>query len=89
MVSIGTAAGQDRTDLHTRNFIDCVRSRERPAADVEIGERSTTLPLLGNIAYRTGRKIRWNAEREENIDDRQASKLLSRQARAPWNMVAD
>src|SRR5437868_4356754 len=45
-------AGQDRTDLHTRNFIDCVRSRQRPVADVEIGHRSTTLPLLGNIAYR-------------------------------------
>jgi len=79
--------GQDRTDLHTRNFIECVRSRQRPVADVEIGHRSTTLPLLGNIAYRTGRKIRWNAEREEIIDDRQASELLGRQARAPWNLI--
>jgi predicted dehydrogenase len=79
--------GQDRTDLHTRNFIDCVRSRQRPVADVEIGHRSTTLPLLGNIAYRTGRKIRWNAEREEIADDREATELLGRQARAPWNLI--
>jgi hypothetical protein len=81
-------AGQDRTDLHTRNFIDCVRSRQRPVADIEIGHHSTTLPLLGNIAYRTGRKIRWNAEREEIVDDPQASALLGRQARAPWNVVS-
>jgi predicted dehydrogenase len=79
--------GQDRTDLHTRNFIECVRSRQRPVADVEIGHRSTILTLLGNIAYRTGRKLRWNAEREEIVDDRQASELLGRQARAPWNLV--
>jgi predicted dehydrogenase len=79
--------GQDRTDLHTRNFIECVRSRQRPVADVEIGHRSTTLPLLGNIAFRAGRKIRWNAEREEIVDDREASELLGRLARAPWNLV--
>jgi predicted dehydrogenase len=79
--------GADRTDLHTRNFIECVRSRQRPVADVEIGHLSTTLPLLGNVAFRAGRKIRWNSEREEIVDDRQASELLGRQARAPWNLV--
>ena len=79
--------GADRTDLHARNFIDCVRSRQRPVADVEIGQRSTTLPLLGNIAFRTGRKIRWNAEREEIIDDRQASEMLGRRVRAKWSLV--
>jgi predicted dehydrogenase len=78
---------RDCTDLHTRNFIDCVRSRQRPVADVEVGQRSSTLPLLGNIAYRVGRKIRWDAEREEIIDDRQASELLGRQARSPWNLI--
>ncbi len=77
----------DRTDLHTRNFIDCVRSRARPVADVEIGQHSTTLPLLGNIAFRTGHKIRWNAEREEIVDDREASVLLGRQARSAWNLI--
>jgi len=79
--------GADRTDLHTRNFIECVRSRQRPVADVEIGHESTILPLLGNIAYRTGRKLLWDAEREEFIGDRKASALLGRNARAPWNLV--
>jgi hypothetical protein len=55
--------------------------------DVEIGHHSTTLPLLGNLAYRTGRKLRWNAESEDFIDDREASAMLTKQARAPWNLV--
>src|SRR6185436_16587442 len=38
------AVGQDRTDLHVRNFIDCVRSRQRPVADVEVGHRSSIVP---------------------------------------------
>ena len=75
-------AGEDRTDLHTKNFIDCVRSRERPAADVEIAHRSTIAVHLGNIAFRTGRKIRWDAEKEEIVDDPAASALLGRQAQA-------
>ncbi len=79
--------GRDSTDLHTRNFIECVRTRQRPVADVEIGQRSTTLPLLGNIAYRVGRKIRWNAEREEIEGDREASEMLGGRPRAGWNLV--
>jgi predicted dehydrogenase len=80
-------AGGDATELHLANFIACVRSREKPAADVEIGHRSTTEPHLGNIAFRTGHKIRWNADREEIHDDPEASALLDRPARKPWNLI--
>jgi predicted dehydrogenase len=79
--------GQDRTDLHVRNFIECVRSRQRPVADVEIGHQSTILPLLGNIAFRTGRKLHWNADQEQIVGDAQAAALLGRTARAPWNVI--
>jgi predicted dehydrogenase len=81
------AAGEDATAEHARNFIECVRSRAKPAADVEIGHRSTIVPHLGNIAYRTGRKIRWDAEKEQIVDDPDAAKLLGRTAREPWNLV--
>lgn len=77
----------DRTDLHIKNFIDCVRSRQKPVADVETGHRSTIVPHLGNIALRTGHKIRWDAEREEVIDDPEASAMLSRKARKPWDLI--
>jgi predicted dehydrogenase len=81
------ASGQDATDLHVKDFIDCVRSRKQPAADVEIGHRAATVAHLGNIAYRTGRKLRWEAGREEIRDDPQAAALLARAARKPWDLI--
>jgi predicted dehydrogenase len=81
------AVGQDATDRHTRDFIECVRSRKRPAADVEIGHRSTIAAHLGNIAFRSGRKLRWDATREEFTGDPQASELLGRKARKPWDVI--
>jgi len=77
----------DTTRLHAANFIDCVRSRNKPNADVEIGHRSTTVAHLGNIAFKTGKKLHWNAETEEFTDDSEASKLLARVARKPWDLI--
>ncbi len=51
------------TDLHVRNFIECVRSRKKPNADVTIGHKASNACHLGNIAYRTGRKLRWDAKK--------------------------
>ncbi len=81
------AAAEDATAEHTRDFIDCVRSRKKPSADVEIGHRSTVVPHLGNIAVRTGRKLRWDAAQEEIVGDPQANGLLGRKARKPWDIV--
>jgi predicted dehydrogenase len=80
-------AAQDATDLHVRNFIECVRSRAKPVADGEIGHRSTIAAHLGNIAYRTGRQIRWDSAKEEIIADPQAAALLGRKARKPWDLI--
>jgi predicted dehydrogenase len=77
----------DATDLHVKNFIECVRSRNKPAADVEIGHRSSTAAHLGNIAYRTGRPIHWDAAKEEIIADPKACELLGRKARKPWDLI--
>ena len=77
----------DATKLHAANFIDCVRSRKPPNAEVEIGHRSTTVAHLGNIAFKTGKKLHWNAGTEEFVDDGEASKLLSRQPRKPWDLI--
>src|SRR5687767_7530434 len=49
-----SVASADRTDLHVKDFVECVRSRKKPVADVEAGHRSTIIAHLGNIAYRTG-----------------------------------
>jgi len=80
-------SAEDATASHVKNFIECVRSRKKPAADVEIGHHSTIVAHLGNIAYRTGHKIRWDAAKEEIVDDSEAAKLLARQARKPWALI--
>ncbi len=80
-------SGPDATNLHVNDFIECVRSRKEPVGDVEIGHRATLVAHLGNIAYRTGRKIRWDAAKEEIIGDPQASGLLGRKARKPWDVI--
>ena len=80
-------ASKDATDLHVRNFIECVRSRQTPIADIEIGHRSTAVAHLGNIAFKTGRKLLWDAAMENFIGDAEASKLLGRNARKPWDLI--
>jgi predicted dehydrogenase len=75
----------DATKLHTARFIEAVRTREKPEADVEVGHRSTTVPLLGNIAYDTGRKLHWDAVTEQVTGDADATRRLGRDARSEWN----
>jgi hypothetical protein len=81
------ATGEDATGRHVNNFIDCVRSREKPVADAETGHRSTIVPHLGNISIRTGRKLHWDATKEQIVDDSEASALLFRQPRKPWDKI--
>jgi hypothetical protein len=51
---------------------------------VEVGHRSISVGLLGEIAMLTGRKIKWNPETEQIIGDPYASELLGRSYREPW-----
>ncbi|MGH9847027.1 MAG: Gfo/Idh/MocA family protein [Blastocatellia bacterium] len=71
-------------ERHIRNFIECIRSRQRPVADVEEGHLTATVCHLGNIATRLGRSLQWDAAREEFIGDKEASAMLSRPYRKPW-----
>jgi predicted dehydrogenase len=64
---------------HIQNFLDCIKSREKPNADIEIGHLSTRLCHLGNIAQRVGRKLTFDAATESFPNDPEANKLLSRE----------
>ena len=70
---------------HMQNWMDCIRSREKPVADVEIGHRSSTVCHLGNIARWLGRKLHWDPVKEHFIGDPEANGLLERPKRAPWH----
>jgi len=71
---------------HHQNFLDCVKSRNRPIADVEIGHRSATVCHLGNIAVRLGRKLQWDPAAERIAGDETANAMLSRPYRKPWSV---
>jgi predicted dehydrogenase len=78
----------DQTALHVRNFIDCVKSRQEPAAPVEVGHRSATVCHLGNVAVRLGKDLKWDPQAERFIDDDEANRMLTRPMRAPWSLTS-
>jgi predicted dehydrogenase len=71
---------------HWRQFLDCVKSRQRTLTPVEVAHRSQTPGHLGYVASVVGRKLRWDAAKQEIIGDAEASKLLARPMRAPWHL---
>jgi predicted dehydrogenase len=71
---------------HIRNFLDCRRTRERPAADIEIGHRSTSLCHLANIAWRTRSTLRFDGPTETIADNLAASAQLSREYRSGFRL---
>ena len=71
--------------IHYQNFIDCMRSREQPNADIAIGHISTALCHLGNIATRTGRNFKFNQQTETIEGDAEANQLLTREYRQHWS----
>lgn len=77
-----TADGHELLTPHLRNFIDCVRSRQTPAADLATGLASSALCHLGNTAYRLGREIRVN----DLPRDTEAQALLVPPTRSGWKL---
>jgi len=70
---------------HWRNFLDCIKSRQKPVSDIETGHRSTSTALLGNIALRSGLRIDWNGS-NETASQPQAKQFLERKYRKPWEL---
>ncbi len=70
---------------HARNFLDCMRSRQRPKVEIEEGHWATALAHLGNIVARTGRAIKFDPKTEIVMGDAEANKLVRREYRAHWS----
>ncbi|MFN7892961.1 MAG: Gfo/Idh/MocA family protein [Pirellula sp.] len=71
---------------HVNNFLDCVKSREKPVADIAIGHSSATVCHLGNIAIRSGKKITWDPKTESIVGDTDGAKWLSKDYRTPYKL---
>jgi hypothetical protein len=68
------------------NFLDCVKSREKPIMHIEAGHSVAALCVLGNVAYLLGRPLEWDPVNERVAGDDEANRLLSRPGRGPWHL---
>jgi hypothetical protein len=78
--------GSQETKPHARNFLDCVKSREKCTCDIEIGHRDTTAALIGNIAHKLESVLQWDADKERFTNNESANKLLRYEYRAPYKL---
>ena len=75
-----------RSDSHSGNFLECVRTRKRPISDADIAHRAASALLLGGVVKQLGRTLKWDPKREEFIGDDEANRMLSIAQRAPWGV---
>jgi predicted dehydrogenase len=71
---------------HFREFVDSIKSRKRTLTPVEIAHRSQTPGHLGHIAAVTGRKLKWDAVKQEIIGDPEATRLMQPASRGAWSI---
>lgn len=87
MQGIPRRKGSSGYDLdHVVNFLDCVRSREKPVADVETNHRSVNACHLANIALRLDACVSWDPAEEKIGGDKRAESLVGRKYRQPWKL---
>lgn len=69
---------------HMVDFLNAIKTRGKPVADIEQGHISTTSCILANLSAQLGRSLAWDAANQRVIDDEEANALLARPYRAPW-----
>lgn len=80
-----SGSSDEQYTLHVRNFLDCIKSRATPIADIDSAHRVAAQCHLANISLRLGRPLRWDAAHEAIVDDAEAHSWLERPYRAPWD----
>ncbi|UCG89179.1 MAG: Gfo/Idh/MocA family oxidoreductase [Gemmatimonadota bacterium] len=73
---------------HMANFIECIKTRERPKCHPAVAARAAVTAHLGNIAFKTGRQLTWDDATQSFGDDEEAASLLWPTYRSPWTLPA-
>jgi predicted dehydrogenase len=73
-------------DEHTRNFIDCMKSRAQPVCNTSVGHAAAVVAHMGNVAFKTGRKVYWDEDSGTFGSDREANELIRTTYRSPWKL---
>jgi predicted dehydrogenase len=71
-------------DLHVANLIDCIKTGAKPNCDIEIGAHIARISHLGNISFRLGRKVFWDGDNQNFINDEEANQMIYANYRTPW-----
>jgi hypothetical protein len=77
-------SGVDYSTSHSGNFLECVRTRQQTICSAESTHRAASLLLLGGIAMKIGRTLKWDPVKEEFLDAPDANRLLTLTPREPW-----
>lgn len=75
-----------KSDNHQKNLLDCVKTRQQTITPAEVAHRSLSVGLLGEIAMLRGKKLQWNPQTEQFVNDPEAARLLMRAYRSPWHV---
>jgi predicted dehydrogenase len=73
-------------DAHMVNFVECIKSREQPKCSAAVAARAAVTAHLGNIAFKTGRRLTWDDATQSFPDDDEANALLWPKYRSPWEL---
>ncbi|MBC8167062.1 MAG: Gfo/Idh/MocA family oxidoreductase [Bryobacteraceae bacterium] len=84
--TVTVKSGNNSNSAHWANFLDCVKTRKNPIADIEVCQRSTTTCLLANVSLRSKLRLDWD-EAKWTTRQSEARKFLSREERKPWKLV--
>jgi len=71
---------------HLHNFVESVRERKDPIANVETGQRTVATCILGNIATELGRPVKWDPKKQYFVNDREAEKYFHREYRPGYTL---
>ena len=85
---VAEGSGSNDGTSHIRNFLDCVKSRRRPNADLEtVGHPTSVLCHAANVAWKIGRQVQLDTETELFVGDNEANRMRSREEyRKPWEL---
>lgn len=75
-----------RSPGHHENWLECIRTRNRPIMDIEAAHAVAVLCIIGNIAYRVGRPLEWDHANQRFVNDDQANLYLGNPGRGPWHI---
>ncbi|MDB6124606.1 MAG: putative dehydrogenase [Pedosphaera sp.] len=78
--------GTDERYPHVRNFLDCMKSRQQPVENLEVGHFVSSVAHLGNISLRTGEKLVWDGKNERIVNSKKADHLVGVAYRKPWSL---